>query len=130
MPATTYFKNAIRDHINGVATYTPPATVYWAAHTGNPGATGAANEVSGGAYERKSMPNDGTGWNAASAGSADILAIIEFVRAVGANWGTITHISKWDAISGGNCEEYCALAANKVVNDGDYFELDVTSTAA
>jgi hypothetical protein len=119
MSASNYLENKIRDHLNGVAAYTAPATVYFSLHTSNPGETGATAEVSGGSYARAAHDNDGTGWDAASGGSAANAAVIQFPDASGANWGTVTHYGKWDASSGGNCLEYGALAASKVINDGD-----------
>jgi hypothetical protein len=123
MSASNYLELAILDHVFGGYAFTPPATVYVSLHTGNPGETGSANEVSGGAYERKSVTNDNTGFDAAAAvsglGTKKNAAIIQFVDPVGANWGTITHFAIWDASTAGNCLVYGALNASVVVNDGD-----------
>ena len=119
MSASNYLENAIRDHINGVAAFTAPAIVYFSLHTGSPGETGASNEVSGGAYARAALDNDNTGWDASASGSAANAAVIQFPDADGANWGTVTHYAKWDASTAGNCLEYGALTASKVINDGD-----------
>lgn len=118
MSATNYLENKIRDHINGVATYTPVATVYIALHTADPGETGATGEVTGGSYARVSLANSGSGFNASSGGAATNIPVVQFPDPT-ANWGTVTHYSKWDAASAGNCLEYAALTASKVVNSGD-----------
>lgn len=126
MSATNYLELQILDHLNGVNTWTASATAYLALHTGNPGETGASNEVSGGSYARKAVTNDNTEWSAASSGAAHNLNVQQFVQAT-ANWGTITHFSVWDAASGGNCMFYGALNASKVINSGDYFEFAATA---
>lgn len=130
MSASNYLELALLDHLTNVAAFTPPGTFYVGLHTANPGETGATGEVATGSYARKDVPAAGTDWNAAASGLADNINAIQFVQAT-ANWGTITHFSIWDAVSGGNCLLYGALAASKVVNSGDYFEfaagaLDIT----
>ena len=85
------------------------------------------NEVSGGAYARQlaglSAPSDGVTSNAAD---------ITFPTAT-ANWGTVAFVALMDAVTAGNVLMYSALDANKVVNSGDTFkinlgDLDVTVT--
>ena len=118
MSASNYLENKIRDHINGVATYTPPATVYFGLHTANPGEAGTIGEVTGGAYARASLLNSSTGFNAAVSGAATNALAVQFPDAT-ANWGTISFYSKWDALTAGNCLEYGALTANKIISSGD-----------
>ena len=123
MSASNYLELAILDHIFGGTAFSVPATVYIGLHTANPGETGATAEVAVGAYARKDVTNDNTGWDAAAAvsglGTTKNAAIIQFTDPSGANWGTITHFSIWDASSGGNCLVFGALNASVVVNDGD-----------
>ena len=85
------------------------------------------NEVSGGAYARQlaglSAPSDGASSNAAE---------ITFPTAT-ANWGTVAFAALMDALTAGNVLMYSPLDANKVVNNGDTFkinlgDLDVTVT--
>lgn len=123
MSASNYLELALLDHLFGGADFTRPASVFISLHTANPGETGASSEVAVGAYARKEVVNDGTGWDAAAAvsglGTKKNAAIIQFVDPVGANWGTLTHFSIWDAATAGNCLISGALTANVVVNDGD-----------
>lgn len=123
MSASNYLELALLDHLFGGGDFTRPASVFLALHTANPGETGASSEVAVGAYEREEVVNDGTGWDSAAAvsglGTKKNADIIQFVDPVGANWGTITHFSIWDASSGGNCLVYGALTSSVVVNDGD-----------
>ena len=123
MSASNYLELAILDHIFGGTAFTVPATVYVGLHTANPGETGATAEVAAGAYVREAVTNDVTGWDAAAAvsglGTTKNAAIIQFIDPSGANWGTLTHFSIWDAETSGNCLFYGALNASIVVNDGD-----------
>jgi len=123
MSASNYLELAILDHCFGGTAFTPPATVYVGLHTGAPGESGSANEVSGGDYERKDVTNDNTGFDAASTvstvGTKKNAAIIQFVDPVGANWGVITHFSIWDDATAGNCLMVGALNSSVTVNDGD-----------
>ena len=48
-----------------------------------------------------------------------------------ANWGTITHIAVYDALTGGNQIAYAALTISKTISTGDVIripagDLDVT----
>jgi hypothetical protein len=129
MSASNYLENTILDHLTSNASYTPPATFYVSLHTGNPGETGASNEVSGGSYSRKDVAY-GSEWTSAASGSIENVNPIEFVQAT-ANWGTITHFAIWDAVSGGNCLLYGALSSSKTVTADDFFEFgagDLTIT--
>lgn len=123
MSASNYLELTILDHIFGIAAFTVPTSVFIGLHTANPGETGATAEVAVGAYVREEVVNDVTGWDAAAAvsglGTTKNAAIIQFIDPSGANWGTITHFSIWDAETAGNCLFYGALNASVVVNDGD-----------
>jgi len=119
MSASNYLENKIRDHINGVATYTPPAIVYFGLHTGDPGENGTQVEVTGGAYARASLANSTVGFNTAASGAATNKLAVQFPDAT-ANWGIITHYSKWDAATGAtNCLEYGSLTVAKTISSGD-----------
>ena len=110
---TNYSENKIYDLMYRGVSWTPPAALYMALHTASPGETGAANELSGSGYARAAVimaaPADGSGSN-----SADVS-----FPAPTASWGTITHFSLWDAISGGNALAYGTLTASKVVGTGE-----------
>ena len=116
MSASNYLENVI------LASLLDSSTWYVALHTADPTETGATGEVSGGSYARKDVvASNGTEWTTPSGGATENINAIVFVQAT-ANWGTITHCSIWDSVSGGNCLLYGALNAAKVINNGDIFE--------
>jgi hypothetical protein len=115
MSASNYLETELLDHVlgKGVRDFSSPNNLYVALHTSDPGETGATGELAGNGYARQSAT-----FAAASGNSAVASADLTFT-ASGANWGTITHASIWDALSGGNCLYYGALTTSRVVNDGD-----------
>lgn len=93
--------------------WTPPAALYMALHTTDPGEDCSVGEVSWTGYTRAPVimaaPTDGSGSN-----SADVV----FAPPAGAG-ATITHFSLWDSISGGNPLAKGSLTASKVVATGE-----------
>jgi len=83
-------------------------------HTGDPGDAGA-NELSGGAYVRRSAAFTLTGSNPTVASNS---APIEYPRAT-SNWGTVTHFGLWSAVSAGVYLGGAALNSSKVVELDD-----------
>ena len=96
---TTAGKNAAADAVADVAGYA-------ALHTGDPGATGANNEVAGGtpAYARKAIT-----WGEAASGEVAISAGVEFDVPA----GTVSHYSLWSASTGGTCYATGSLSASE-----------------
>ncbi len=72
-------------------------TLYVSLHTGDPGSTGL-NEVSGGAYVRKTSTFTLSGSNPTVAAN-DV--VVQYDQAT-ASWGDVSHFGVWDAASGGN----------------------------
>lgn len=97
------------------------ATVYVQLHTGDPGASGTANVVSGPA--RMSCT-----WSAASNGSKSISATLTW-----SSWSagsvTVSHISLWDASTSGNFLWSGALSASKAVANGDTLNITALTIA-
>ena len=89
---SNYLSNKILDHVCRNAAYTPPATVYARIHTGQPGAAGTANGSS-------VATRIATTFAAAVAGSISMSNTPEFTLT---GTETITHVSFWDAATGGN----------------------------
>lgn len=85
MPLTNNAKNAMLDHLAGLA-------VFVSLHTADPGTSGA-NEVSGGAYTREAIT-----WNSAASGNLDNNANPVFDIPAGT---TVTHVGLWSASTGG-----------------------------
>lgn len=101
---SSYLANKIMDHtFRGVA-FTAPTTVYAKMHTGNPGASGTSAASS-------QTLRLATTFGAASAGAISMSNAPEFTLT-----GTeeISHISFWDAATGGNFLWSAAATAPKV----------------
>lgn len=99
----------------------PPA-VYIALFTAAPDDSGGGTEVTGGAYARQQVAQADAEWNApGAAGLIDNVNDITFPVAT-ANWGTVTHMAVFDAVTGGNMLFHRILAANKIVNTDDTFK--------
>lgn len=114
MPLTTYYQNALEDHLWGVSTFNPPAAIYVALHTADPGATGSVGEVTDGEYARQVFT---TGTGATSGGVRPNDALIQFPGRTN-SWGTATHVSIWDSATGGNCLKTGQLGSSKPMPAG------------
>lgn len=123
-----YAENKILDHVLGTAAWTMPANIYVALHTAAPDEDAIpTNEVTAGWYARK---QPATGWNTADtvtpANGSTNNGLIQW-DVVSANI-TITHVSLWDALSGGNMLWYIALpASGKLVVAGTQPEIADTN---
>ena len=128
MSFTNFLENAVLGHVFGSTTYTKPATRYVGLFTAAPGETGGGTEVSGGAYARQVAGNFTiTSGNPSNATNP---AAIEFPTAT-ANWGTVTHVGIFDALTGGNLLAYAALTTSRTIQNGDVFRFpasDLTFT--
>lgn len=120
-----YMEDRIVNFMRNVAV-TGHAAVYVALYTAAPSDSGGGTEVSGGSYARELAGLSAPSPAGVSANAADIT----FTTAT-ANWGTVTHVGLFDAITAGNLLMWSALDASKTVNSGDTFkinagDLDVT----
>lgn len=115
-----YYEDKIIDHLFRNVAFTPPATVYVALFTVAPSDSGGGTEVSGGAYARQDA-----GFSAASGGATSNAADITYPTAT-ANWGTVTHVGVFDALTVGNLLAWGALTASKIVDNGDTFKINAT----
>lgn len=115
--------------LSSAQAYTAPQT--WVSlHTADPTDAGTGAEVSGGAYARQRVFQDGATppfWNTPVDDSGPQLVDnngnISFPTAT-ATWGTVTHVAIWDASSGGNLLYHGALAASKPISGGDSFKFN------
>ena len=114
---STYLANKLLDHTLRNVAYTPPATVYVALYTSNPGPGDTGTEVSGGGYARQQAT-----FNVASGGQITNDADIIFPVAT-ASWGTVTHIGIRDASTGGNLLYYMPLDVAKTIDAGDQLKI-------
>lgn len=103
---------------------TRPTAWYVGLFTAAPSDTGGGTEVSGGSYARQTVALSVSGNLATNP------AAVEWPTAT-ADWGTITHVAVFDALSGGNMLVYAALTASKTIATGDVLripanDLDIT----
>lgn len=124
-----YLENKLIDHVFRGLSFTAPAALYVALFTAAPNDTGGGTEVTGGSYARINLAPSFSNWagtggevtntpSAGTSGTAKNNATITFAAPT-ANWGTITHIAIFDAVSGGNMLWWGALTNSKTVNNGD-----------
>lgn len=113
-----YLEDAFLDHFLGTSSTTSPTNVYVALHTADPTDAGTGTEVSGNGYARQTIT-----FGASSSGTASNSSAVEFPAASGGDFGTITHIGLWDALTSGNLLFHSALTTSKTISDGDIFKV-------
>lgn len=120
MPMSDFLQDLVRTHLFRTGTWAKPTAIYISLHTANPTDAGTGTEVSGGSYARVQRNPLDANWSAGTPtdGITNNVADITFPSPT-ANWGTITHVAAWDAVSGGNMWCYATLGAAKTVNNGD-----------
>ncbi len=99
-----YLENKLLDHLTGRLAYTKPTSVFMALFTVPPGEAGAGTEATGAGYARKAVT-----WGAAAAGVIANSAAVSFTP-TGGNYGTISGIAVFDAVTGGNMLFYKDIA--------------------
>jgi len=110
---TNFTENEVLDHILKVGSYSPPATVYLALFTADPGETGAlANEATYTGYARKAIT-----FGAAAARAVTQNAQVDFDPCTGGS-NVISHWGLMDALTSGNMLAYGAFSASKTVSSG------------
>ena len=112
-----YLENEILDHILGTGAYTMPTTVYIGLSTGSFGDDNSGTELSGSGYARQSVT-----FNAASSGTADNSAAVEFPAAT-ASWGTVSHFGVFDALTAGNLLIHGSFSTAKTIATGDILKI-------
>lgn len=114
---SNYLENKLLDHVLTGVAYTPPTTLYVALFTTDPTDAGTGTEVNGGAYKRK-VVTFGTASNGAISNNVDVTFDIAT-----ANWGTITHVGVFDALTNGNLLFHGTLTASKSINIDDQLKI-------
>lgn len=115
-----WLENAVCLLYNGT-NITAPANVYLSLHTASVGDSGSGAEVSGGSYVRLQKATT-SGNFTVSANTITNAATFTWADAT-ANWGTVTSVGIWSALSGGNLLHWGDLTASKTINSGDRFEM-------
>jgi hypothetical protein len=100
---------------------TRPTAWYVALYTAAPSDSGGGTQVSTGGYARQSV----TFAAATSPGGTTSNTNTVSFTATGANYGTVTHIGIFDALTAGNLLWHGAMTASKTVNDGDTLEFSI-----
>lgn len=126
MAFTISFANRVLDYIYGgvaIPAANLPASIYVGLHVGasapNIGAGTGVVEPSGGNYARYTITRNQTNFPAAASGSISNNQIFNFNKA-SADWGTVTHIVVYDALTVGNIIEIFALTGgSKIITNGD-----------
>jgi hypothetical protein len=114
MSASDYAENKIADHLLSTTSWTMPSQVYVKLHTGDPGEAGTANAAG-------ETTRQAANWSSASSGSASLSGTVSWT---GVSTGeTYTHVSLWDASSGGNCLASGAMGSSVAVSSGYNFNL-------
>lgn len=91
---------------------TRPTAWYLGLHVGDPGESGAAAEVSGSGYARTSCAFTQTGGEVANTGAITCPTVATTPY-------TVSHVSVWDAVSGGNLLYKGPLPIAKALAVGD-----------
>lgn len=117
MSISNYAEDKILDAVGNNVSFAV-ASVYVKLHTGDPGEAGTNNAA--GETTRKLAS-----FSAASGGSMVTDADLAWTSVSTAE--TYSHISLWDASSGGNCLWVGALTASKTVAVGDNFTIPAGS---
>jgi hypothetical protein len=110
---TNYAENLVMTWLFTGSAATRPTAWYVALHTADPTEVGNVGELSGNGYARQSST-----WTIAS-NEASNTGTLTFGPNTGSNWGTVSHVSVWDAVSTGNCLAKGALSSSVVINVGD-----------
>lgn len=129
MALSNHLENNIIDWLLRGQAFTPPATVYLALFTAAPTDAGGGTEVTGGSYARASLTcslanfagTQGAGTTVASSGTGGVTSnnVVITFPVPSANWGTVTHVAAFDAITAGNLLFHSALAVTRTINNGD-----------
>lgn len=116
-----YAEKLLLDWAMTTGSATRPTAWYVALYTAAPSDSGGGTEVSTGGYSRQSVT-----FGAASSpgGTTSNTGAVSFT-ASGANYGTVTHIGIFDALTTGNLLWHGAMTTSKTVNDGDTLEFSI-----
>lgn len=120
---STYLKNKVNDHLKGIASFSTPATSYFAMMLAPPTPAGGGTELSVPGQPRLPFNNNSTNWNAASAGVSTNKIEMLFTSSAVTDYGTIVGIAEYDALTSGNLLTYGDLTASKTVLSGMKFSV-------
>ena len=119
MSLTNTFETRVLEWLLTTGSPTRPTAWYLGLFTGAPGEAGGGTELSGDAYVREAVTFTVSGDTATNSGA------VEWPVATG-NWGTITHVAIFDALTSGNMIAYAALSNSKTIETGDVLRIPAT----
>ena len=114
---SSYLANKLLDHATGKASFTMPSGVYAKMHTGNPGAAGTSSASAQATRLAATFASAASGSIAANNTPEFTLTATE----------TITHVSFWDASTGGNFLWSSQATASKAGGSGDIIRVSTNS---
>ena len=114
-----YLENKVLDHILATTAFSAPSTVYLGLSIASMGDNAGGTELSGNGYTRVSIAFD-----AASGGTTDNTAVVDFPSCTGSNWGAVAYWSLWDASTGGNMLLHGAFTSAKTIEVNDVLRVD------
>ena len=123
-----YLENKVLDHILATTAFTAPSAVYLGLSIASMGDNAGGTELSGNGYARVSVAFD-----AASGGTTDNTAVVDFPACTGSNWGAVAYWSLWDASTGGNMLLHGSFTSAKTIEVNDVLrvaggDLDITAS--
>ena len=114
---STYLANAVINATLRSTSFTSPSTVYLALFLADPTDAGTGAELSGASYVRKAIS-----LSAPSSGVSSNASAITFDEAT-TDWGTVTYIGIYDAVTGGNLLYSDPLTTPQVINTNNIFSI-------
>jgi len=122
-----YLENKLLDHILATTAFSAPSAVYLGLSIASMGENAGGTELSGNGYARVAVAFD-----AASGGTTDNTAVVDFPACTGSNWGAVAYWSIWDASTGGNMLLHGAFTSAKTIEVNDVLrvaagDLDITA---
>ena len=117
---TAYLEKKLLNHVLLGENFTPPATLYLALFTADPGRAGElTSEIADPAYARLPITFTAAADDTESGSYCENAYDIEFAQAT-VGWGTVAHVMVMDAETGGNGLYYGALEISKVIGVDDF----------
>lgn len=126
-----YLENKLLDHILAVTPFSAPSNVYLGLSIASMGEDASGTELSGNGYARVGP----VAFDAASGGTTDNTAVLDFPACTGSNWGAVAYWSIWDTdgtSSAGNMLLHGAFTSAKTIEVNDVLriaagDLDITA---
>ena len=104
MSLSNYSENLLLNYLLNDSAVTRPTAWYVQLHMTDPtdtGTSGTEPTITAGDYDRKTL--GATGMTVATSGTNSNPATVSWTANAGAATYTFTHVSIWDALTGGNC---------------------------